>query len=259
MRVPSQEVIFSFRSFFAVSGFPSAPPSSCPDLFRASMSCDIAVRAGRGRGGGGTWMPGTSPGMTTGEGEERRRMSASKIQTGQQWNDRRNVVGLPCRVIRISPVEYPSARPATGHLCAVNASLSLRSLKMPCAKIQIPVAPGVSAEYILHDNDSHKLSNLLPIAEPKHAERFRNRCGKTRGAHRRNRKRGLCAGPGGREKGNTEPSGHGRRTGNARESDPRPAGEGGGGAQAPRERTQARPQGARCPASWNRPCANSPA
>ena len=36
------------------------------DLFRASTPCGIAVRAGRGRGGGGTWMPGTSRGMTTG-------------------------------------------------------------------------------------------------------------------------------------------------------------------------------------------------
>jgi len=52
------------KSIFPGSGFPSAPPSSCPDLFRASTSCGIAVRAGSGRGGGGTWMPGTSPGMT---------------------------------------------------------------------------------------------------------------------------------------------------------------------------------------------------
>ena len=44
----------------------SVPPPSCPDLFRASTSCGIAVRAGHGRGGGGTWMPGTSPGMTIG-------------------------------------------------------------------------------------------------------------------------------------------------------------------------------------------------
>ena len=43
---------------------PGRPPPSCPDLFRASTSCGIAVRVGRGRGGGPTWMPGTSPGMT---------------------------------------------------------------------------------------------------------------------------------------------------------------------------------------------------
>ena len=45
------------------------PPPSCPDLFRASTSRGIAVRAGRGRGGGRTWMPGTSPllsGLTSG-------------------------------------------------------------------------------------------------------------------------------------------------------------------------------------------------
>ena len=48
----------------AAHAAPSVPMSSCPDLFRASTSCSIAVRAGRGRGGGGTWMPGTSPGMT---------------------------------------------------------------------------------------------------------------------------------------------------------------------------------------------------
>ena len=34
------------------------------DLFQASTSCGTAVRAGSGRGGGGAWMPGTSPGMT---------------------------------------------------------------------------------------------------------------------------------------------------------------------------------------------------
>ena len=45
---------------------PPSPTASCPDLFRASTPCGIAVRAGRGRGGGGTWMPGTSPGMTAG-------------------------------------------------------------------------------------------------------------------------------------------------------------------------------------------------
>ncbi len=47
---------------------PPALPSlsSCPDLFRVSTSCDIAVRARSGRTGGGTWMPGTSPGMTVG-------------------------------------------------------------------------------------------------------------------------------------------------------------------------------------------------
>ena len=40
-------------------------PNRTPvDSFRASTPCGIAVRAGRGRGGGGTWMPGTSPGMT---------------------------------------------------------------------------------------------------------------------------------------------------------------------------------------------------
>ena len=47
----------------------SPSPSSCPDLFRASTSCGIAVRARKGRGGGGTWMPGTSPllsGLTSG-------------------------------------------------------------------------------------------------------------------------------------------------------------------------------------------------
>ncbi len=43
-------------------------PPSCPDLFRASTSCGMAVRAWSGRGGGGTWMPGTSPGMTTRRG-----------------------------------------------------------------------------------------------------------------------------------------------------------------------------------------------
>ena len=40
------------------------PPPSWPDLFRPSTSRGIAVRAGRGRGGGPTWIPGTSPGMT---------------------------------------------------------------------------------------------------------------------------------------------------------------------------------------------------
>ena len=45
------------------------PLSSCLDLFRASTSCGIVVRARRGRGGGGTWMPGTSPGMTVGESD----------------------------------------------------------------------------------------------------------------------------------------------------------------------------------------------
>ena len=44
---------------------PSLPLlSSCPDLFRASTPRGIAVRAGGRRGGGGTRMPGTSPGMT---------------------------------------------------------------------------------------------------------------------------------------------------------------------------------------------------
>ena len=42
-------------------------PPSWPDLFRPSTSRGIAVRAGRGRGGGPAWIPGTSPGMT-GEG-----------------------------------------------------------------------------------------------------------------------------------------------------------------------------------------------
>ena len=39
--------------------------STPSDLFRASTSCGIAVRAGGGQDGGGRWMPGTSPGMTT--------------------------------------------------------------------------------------------------------------------------------------------------------------------------------------------------
>ncbi len=47
-------------------GFPSRhPPPSWPDSFRPSTSHRIAVRARRERGGGPTWMPGTSPGMTT--------------------------------------------------------------------------------------------------------------------------------------------------------------------------------------------------
>ncbi len=37
------------------------PSPSCPDLFRASTSCGIAVRTGDKRAGGPTWMPGTSP------------------------------------------------------------------------------------------------------------------------------------------------------------------------------------------------------
>ena len=37
-----------------------------PGRVPGTTSCGIAVRAGGcGRGGGGTWMPGTSPGMTT--------------------------------------------------------------------------------------------------------------------------------------------------------------------------------------------------
>ena len=54
----------------------SVPSPSCPDLFRASTSCGIAVRAGSGRGGGGTWMPGTSPGMT----EERKKRRGSRAR-----------------------------------------------------------------------------------------------------------------------------------------------------------------------------------
>ena len=42
------------------------PMPSWPDLFRPSTSGGIAVRAGRGRDGGGTWMAGTSPAMTEG-------------------------------------------------------------------------------------------------------------------------------------------------------------------------------------------------
>ena len=42
------------------------PKPSCLDLFRASTSCGIAVRARRGRGGGATWMAGTSPAMDVG-------------------------------------------------------------------------------------------------------------------------------------------------------------------------------------------------
>ena len=52
------------RSIAVRFGFPACPrppTSSCPDLFRASTSCGIAVWAGSGRVGGGTWLPGTSP------------------------------------------------------------------------------------------------------------------------------------------------------------------------------------------------------
>ena len=49
----------------------SSPPPSWPDSFRPSTSCGIAVRAGRERAGGPTWMPGTGPGMTILGGERR--------------------------------------------------------------------------------------------------------------------------------------------------------------------------------------------
>ena len=56
----------AFRSHSPHFSPTDAPSPSCPDLFRASTPCGIALRAGNGRGGGGTWMPGTSPGMTAG-------------------------------------------------------------------------------------------------------------------------------------------------------------------------------------------------
>ena len=46
------------------------------DSFRASTSFGIAVRAWRGRGGRGTWMLGTSPGMT----EERKKRRGSRAR-----------------------------------------------------------------------------------------------------------------------------------------------------------------------------------
>ena len=54
---------------------PAFPTTSCPDLFRASTSLRRLARSRPAPRCRKTWMPGTSPGMTTG-GEAYRRMPA---------------------------------------------------------------------------------------------------------------------------------------------------------------------------------------